>query len=121
MDAKVTDIRRGSIARRQSSLHMKRMGSVISLGSNGESTHHQLRRPFGVAAFDLTPWVRKEEDFKNTIDMPFILCEKDTMDNTLRKLIAINEKSRIEWKLAVSVDVMHGDLKQVRIVWTLSY
>lgn len=114
MDAKVSDHKRGSIARRQSSLNMPRMGSTISIGSNGESsTHQQMRRPFGVAAFDLTPMVRKEEDFKNEIDLPFILCEKDTMENTLRKLISMNEKTRIEWKLAVGVDVVHGDLKQV--------
>lgn len=116
MDAKVLDPKRGSIARRQSSLNMPRMGSTISIGSNGENGHNQMRRPFGVAAFDLTAMLRKEDDIKNTIDMPFVLCEKETMDNALRKLIAINDKSRIEWKLAVSVDVMHGDLKQVSFI-----
>lgn len=73
----------------------------------------QMRRPFGVAAIDLTPIIKKPEDFKNNLDLPFILCEKEFLDNTLKKLIINKDVGKIDSKLAVSVELLHGDIKQV--------
>lgn len=104
---------------RTGSMEMKeydaRRTSVSSQNSNGTvaGNHRKMRRPFGVAAHDLTLFIRKPEDFKNHLDMPFILCEKENLDNTLKKLIANKDCGKIESKLAVSVDVLHGDIKQV--------
>lgn len=90
--------------------------SQISLSSNGSTNSEQmaLRRPFGVAAIDLTPIIRKPEDFKNNLDLPFILCEKENLDNTLKKLLMNKDVGKIDSKLAVSVELLHGDIKQVK-------
>lgn len=74
-----------------------------------------MRRPFGVAAIDLTPIIKKPEDFKNNLDLPFILCEKEFLDNTLKKLIINKDVGKIDSKLAVSVELLHGDIKQVNV------
>lgn len=89
---------------------------------NTSSTNkRQMRRPFGVAAHDLTLIIRKPEDFKNHLDLPFILCEKESLDNTLKKLIGNKDCGKIDSKLAVSVEVLHGDIKQVCIFYSYSF
>lgn len=91
--------------------------SISSNGSNGNVNEQMLlRRPFGVAAIDLTPIIRKPEDFKNNLDLPFILCEKENLDNTLKKLLTNKDVGKIDSKLAVSVELLHGDIKQVIVV-----
>lgn len=88
--------------------------SQASLNSSTSINAAELmRRPFGVAAIDLTPIIKKPEDFKNNLDLPFILCEKENLDNTLRKLVVNKDVGKIDSKLAVSVEVLHGDIKQV--------
>lgn len=89
-------------------------GSTNGLNGAGYASD-QMRRPFGVAAIDLTPIIKKPEDFKNNLDLPFILCEKENLDNTLKKLIANKDVGKIDSKLAVSVELLHGDIKQVII------
>lgn len=91
--------------------------SISSNGSNGNVNEQMLlRRPFGVAAIDLTPIIRKPEDFKNNLDLPFILCEKENLDNTLKKLLTNKDVGKIDSKLAVSVELLHGDIKQVIVM-----
>lgn len=91
--------------------------SISSNGSNGNVNEQMLlRRPFGVAAIDLTPIIRKPEDFKNNLDLPFILCEKENLDNTLKKLLTNKDVGKIDSKLAVSVELLHGDIKQVIVI-----
>lgn len=87
--------------------------SISSTCSNGTGLTDQMRRPFGVAAIDLTPIIRKPEDFKNNLDLPFILCEKDNLDNTLKKFVMSKDIGKTDSKLAVSVELLHGDIKQV--------
>lgn len=87
--------------------------SITSISSSGSHSTDCIRRPFGVAAIDLTPIIRKPDDFQNNLDLPFILCEKDNLDSTLRKLIANKDVGKIDSKLAVSVELLHGDIKQV--------
>lgn len=77
-----------------------------------------MRRPFGVAAIDLTPIIQKPEDFKNDtqqLAMPFLPCDKDTLDGTLQKIFKakdqINKEGSNIW---ISVELLHGDLKQLK-------
>lgn len=115
MDMKENDSKRNSVANAMLSVSNKKH-SQLSLSSNGSIGNEQmaLRRPFGVAAIDLTPIIRKPEDFKNNLDLPFILCEKENLDNTLKKLLMNKDVGKIDSKLAVSVELLHGDIKQVR-------
>lgn len=45
-------------------------------------------------------------------------CEKENLDSTLKKLILNKDIGKIDSKLAVSVEVLHGDIKQV---WNRPY
>lgn len=112
MDMKESDSKRNSAMLNVSN----KKHSQLSLSSNGSVGNEQmaLRRPFGVAAIDLTPIIRKPEDFKNNLDLPFILCEKENLDNTLKKLLMNKDVGKIDSKLAVSVELLHGDIKQVQ-------
>lgn len=88
--------------------------SITSISSSGSSNATDcMRRPFGVAAIDLTPFIRKPEDFQNNLDLPFIACDKDNLDTTLKKLITNKDVGKNDSKLAVSVELLHGDIKQV--------
>lgn len=114
MDLKEHDSKRISVAASVLQVAGKRT-SQTSINSVGVSEQHQLRRPFGVAAIDLTPILKKPEDFKNNLDLPFLLCEKENLDSTLKKLVANKDMNKTgDSKLAVSVELMHGDAKQVR-------
>lgn len=119
MDMKDGDSKRNSMASAVLNVSHKKHSqlSISSNGSNGTTTEQMtLRRPFGVAAIDLTPIIRKPEDFKNNLDLPFILCEKEYLDNTLKKLLTNKDVGKIDSKLAVSVELLHGDIKQVNWV-----
>lgn len=115
MEMKENETKRSSMA--SAVLHTgnrnKLNSSLNSSNSSNNISPEQMRRPFGVAVVDLTPVVKKPEDFKNNLDLPFILCEKENLDSTLRKLIANKDVGKIESKLAVSVELLHGDIKQV--------
>ncbi|KAH8388441.1 hypothetical protein KR093_006384, partial [Drosophila rubida] len=88
--------------------------SVNSNGSAGSTSEYMMRRPFGVACKDLTPIISKPEEFRGNLDLPFIMCEKDTLDGTLRKLIANKDIGKIESKMAVTCEVLRGDIKQIK-------
>lgn len=97
--------------------YSKKLHSLSSNGSNGNiSEQMTLRRPFGVAAIDLAPIIKKPEDFKNNVDLPFIFCDKENLDNTLRKLLTNKDVGKIDSKLAASVEVLHGDIRQVKML-----
>ncbi len=113
MEFKETDSKRGSVSNAVLNPNNKK-NSLQSISSNSGGVD-QMRRPFGVAAIDLTPIIKKPEDFKNNLDLPFILCEKEFLDNTLKKLIINEDVGKIDSKLAVSVELLHGDIKQVRL------
>lgn len=116
MDMKDNDTKRNSMANAVLNVSHKKHSqmNITSNGSNGNASEQMtLRRPFGVAAIDLTPIIRKPEDFKNNLDLPFILCEKEYLDNTLKKLLTNKDVGKIDSKLAVSVELLHGDIKQV--------
>lgn len=113
MDIKDHDSKRSSVSNSVLTALPGKRNSQSSLNSVGVET--LLRRPFGVAAIDLTPILKKPEDFKNNVDLPFILCDKDNFDGTLRKLTTnLSNMGKMDSKLAVSVELLHGDAKQVR-------
>ncbi|KMZ05390.1 dedicator of cytokinesis protein 1 isoform X1 [Drosophila simulans] len=88
--------------------------SVSSSGSSSSNGEYIIRRPFGVACKDLTPFINKSDDFRGNIDLPFIMCEKETLDGTLRKLIANKDIGKIDSKMAVTIEVLRGDIKQIK-------
>lgn len=115
MELKDQDAKRNSLAN-NSLLSSSKKYSQATNNSDAGSESALLRRPFGVAAVDLTPIIRKPEDFKNNLDMPFVLFEKENLDITLKKLISNKEVGKIDSKLVVSVELLHGDVKQVNLL-----
>ncbi|XP_049300946.1 dedicator of cytokinesis protein 1 isoform X1 [Anopheles funestus] len=104
----------GGSAAGQSNSGTPSIGSTISASSVNE---FHMRRPFGVATLDLQPIIKRSEDFKSDtqLKMPFIPCEKEPLETTLRKLITnkdLGEKS--DAAIWISVDILFGDIKQVR-------
>ncbi|XP_070136941.1 dedicator of cytokinesis protein 1 isoform X2 [Drosophila bipectinata] len=88
--------------------------SVSSSGSSGSTGEYVIRRPFGVACKDLTPIINNADDFRGNLDLPFIMCDKDTLDGTLRKLIGNKDIGKIDSKMAVTIEVLRGDIKQIK-------
>ncbi|XP_022903729.1 dedicator of cytokinesis protein 1 isoform X3 [Onthophagus taurus] len=77
----------------------------------------EMRRPFGVAAKDITKYMSGtlECDLDQEHSIPFYNCERDNLEQTLRKII--NKDTKNEYKqpcLFVSYKLLHGDVKQVR-------
>lgn len=114
MEMREHDAKRSSVASQMLMGVGGRKSSQTSLNSIGTSEQHLLRRPFGVAAVDLTPILKKPDDFKNNVDLPFILCDRETLDSTLRKLVTNKDLGKLDSKLVVSLELLHGDAKQVR-------
>uniref|UniRef100_A0A1Q3FGS7 Putative signaling protein n=1 Tax=Culex tarsalis TaxID=7177 RepID=A0A1Q3FGS7_CULTA len=130
MEGKDTDSRRSSMANSVGSSSVgktkgqltSQMSNPASPGLNSSGTdcgghEQQMRRPFGVATMDLKPIIKRSEDFKgdSQLKMPFIACEKESLESTLKKLITnkdLGEKS--ESGIWISVDILHGDIKQVK-------
>ncbi|XP_019762944.2 dedicator of cytokinesis protein 2 isoform X3 [Dendroctonus ponderosae] len=84
--------------------------------TNRKTSYESMRRPCGVAAMDVTSCMHSkvDTDLEKEFAVPFVSCEKDNLDQTLRKIIT---KERIEHKnpaLFVSMKLLRGDLKQVR-------
>ncbi|XP_046384567.1 dedicator of cytokinesis protein 1 isoform X4 [Ischnura elegans] len=79
-----------------------------------------MRRPFGVAAMDVTLYLsgKIESDEDKHHFLPFLQClDRDNLDSTLKKIIAIKEITQKEHKgqgLWISLKLLHGDLKQTR-------
>ncbi|KAG8228173.1 hypothetical protein J437_LFUL014408 [Ladona fulva] len=79
-----------------------------------------MRRPFGVAAMDVTMYIsgKIESDEDKQHFIPFLqCCDRDNLDSTLKKIIAIKEVTQKEHKgqgLWISLKLLHGDIKQVR-------
>lgn len=122
MDMKENDSKRNSVANAMLNVSYSKKLSQHSISSHGSSNgnineHTTLRRPLGVAAIDLAPIMKKPDDFKNNIDLPFIFCDKENLDDTLGKFLANKDIGKIDSKLAASVKVLHGDIRQVKVFW----
>nr|AKO62845.1 mbc isoform a [Prodiamesa olivacea] len=112
MDGRESDSRRVSVA----SAVLSKRSSTQSQNSSSLNLNDLMRRPFGVAALDLTPIIKKAEDFKKDtqLSMPFVPCEKDTLELTLRKLITNKDMAKDGSNIWVSVELLHGDLKHLK-------
>lgn len=112
MDAKESESRRISVA----SAVLSKRSSAQSQNSSQVCLNDMMRRPCGVAALDLTPIIKKAEDFKSDtqLSMPFVACEKETMEVTLRKLITNKDMGKDGSNIWISVELLHGDLKQLK-------
>ncbi|GFG33105.1 hypothetical protein Cfor_10663, partial [Coptotermes formosanus] len=79
-----------------------------------------MRRPFGVAAMDVTLYIngKIEGNEEEHHFIPFLqCCERDNLDGTLRRIFTLKELTHKEHKgqgLWTSLKLLHGDLKQVR-------
>lgn len=81
-----------------------------------------IRRPFGVAALEVTDVLRGkvESDDEMQIFVPFMQCfDKDTLDSTIRKIVSakggeISEKEHKGQGLWLSHKLLLGDLEQAR-------
>ncbi|XP_023708307.1 dedicator of cytokinesis protein 1 isoform X4 [Cryptotermes secundus] len=79
-----------------------------------------MRRPFGVAAMDVTLYItgKIEGNEEEHHFIPFLqCCERDNLDGTLRRILTLKELPQKEHKgqgLWTSLKLLHGDLKQVR-------
>ncbi|GLG95601.1 Uncharacterized protein GBIM_02534 [Gryllus bimaculatus] len=79
-----------------------------------------MRRPFGVAAMDITLYIngRFESDEDKQHFIPFLqCCDRDNLDGTLRRILTVKDLTQREHKgqgLWISLRLLHGDLKQAR-------
>ncbi|XP_014253314.1 dedicator of cytokinesis protein 1 isoform X3 [Cimex lectularius] len=78
-----------------------------------------MRRPFGVAAKDITLIIngklgQAEED---PVTLPLLMCEKDSLEGTLKRILTTKDLTHKDHKgqgLNVMLKMHHGDLKQIR-------
>lgn len=112
MECKESESRRVSVA----SAVLSKRSSTQSQSTSSMNLNEMMRRPFGVAALDLTPIIKKAEDFKsdNQLSMPFIPCEKDTLEATLRKLFSNKDVGRDGSNIWISAELLHGEFKQLK-------
>ncbi|BES96169.1 Dedicator of cytokinesis [Nesidiocoris tenuis] len=78
-----------------------------------------VRRPLGVAAKDITLIVNGKlgHSDEDPLTLPLIMCDKDNMEATLKKLMNNKDLTHKDHKgqgLKVIVKMLHGDLKQLR-------
>ncbi|CAH0555295.1 unnamed protein product [Brassicogethes aeneus] len=101
MDAKETDLRRTSV-------------SVLNKSVKNYSDN--MRRPLGVAAMDITAYMsgKLDSNLEQEFPVPFISCDKDNLEQTLRKIINKSSLDSKNHHLYVSWKLLRGDLRQVR-------
>jgi dedicator of cytokinesis protein 1 len=72
-----------------------------------------LKRPFGVAALDITEVFNGAATFEKDSFAPVLLCgESDSLDSALRKLLTNKECSQRDQGLWLTVKLLFGDAKQ---------
>nr|XP_012229897.1 PREDICTED: dedicator of cytokinesis protein 1 isoform X3 [Linepithema humile] len=105
-----------------------RRSSVAQINQNKSKGVENMRRPFGVAAMDITLFItgKLEGDVEQHHFIPFIHCEKDSLDGILRRIIAQKEANIQKHMngnitnitggqgLWTSLKLLRGDPKQVR-------
>ncbi|XP_068625429.1 dedicator of cytokinesis protein 1 [Battus philenor] len=104
--------------------HVVRIGSMevqnfdnrrSSVAVSASPSGHPMRRPFGVAAADVTRYLTTDCPDKE-LQVPCYACEKDNMDTLLKKVISNRELKDAKNSLGlwVSLQLIEGDLKKVR-------
>ncbi|KAF6209244.1 hypothetical protein GE061_014989 [Apolygus lucorum] len=118
------DLGNGDLSREKVYLvcYVVRVGAMDAKSNNHSSFTNMadaVRRPLGVAAKDITLIVNgklgnSEED---PLTLPLIMCEKDNMESTLKKLMTNKDLTHKDHKgqgLKLFLKMLHGDLKQLR-------
>ncbi|XP_065221520.1 dedicator of cytokinesis protein 2 isoform X3 [Planococcus citri] len=79
---------------------------------------YSVRRPYAVACMNLSPYFKNaiESDEDRNHFLPLLLCEKDTLDNTLKKCFNQRDFPFKDNRQGVVVNfkLLQADLKQVR-------
>ncbi|XP_011063239.1 PREDICTED: dedicator of cytokinesis protein 1 isoform X2 [Acromyrmex echinatior] len=105
-----------------------RRSSVTQANQTKIKSAEIMRRPFGVAAMDITLFItgKLEGDVEQHHFIPFVHCEKDSLDGTLRRIIAQKEaniQKHVNGNITnvtggqglwTSLKLLRGDPKQVR-------
>ncbi|XP_066248093.1 dedicator of cytokinesis protein 1 isoform X1 [Euwallacea similis] len=81
-----------------------------------KTPYENMRRPCGVAAMDVTGYMhaKYDADLEKEFSIPFVSCDKDNLDQVLRKIITKEKMDPKNQALFVSMKLLRGDLKQVR-------
>ncbi|XP_073969012.1 dedicator of cytokinesis protein myoblast city isoform X3 [Rhodnius prolixus] len=109
-------------------IYIVRVGSMErSTTSSTPSTNNNIiksilepvRRPYGVAAKDITLIVngKLQPTDEDSVTLPLLLCEKDNLEGTLKRLFTIKDLTHKDHKgqtISVRLKMLQGDLKQVR-------
>ncbi|XP_058798317.1 dedicator of cytokinesis protein 1 isoform X2 [Phymastichus coffea] len=101
-----------------------RRSSVVQ-NSQKPKGQDSMRRPFGIAAMDVTVFIngKLESDSETEYCIPFIHCEKESLDGTLRRILAQKDVNLpknnsvgnpVGQGLWCSLKLLRGDVKQVR-------
>lgn len=113
MEAKELELRRSSV----SAMNAK----------NNKSYINNMRRPLGVAAMDITNYLsgKLESNLEKEFSVPFVSCEKDNLEQTLKKIInknnSENRNQSQNQSLYVSWKLLRGDSKQVIIYFLVCH
>ncbi|XP_057339656.1 dedicator of cytokinesis protein 1 isoform X1 [Microplitis mediator] len=106
-----------------------RRSSVVQANVKSKNYSDSMRRPFGVAAMDITLYItgKLEGDVEHHHFIPFVqCCEKESLDGTLRRILAQKDTSIQKNSgnssnnhvggqgLWASLKLLRGDTKQVR-------
>ncbi|CAK1594456.1 unnamed protein product [Parnassius mnemosyne] len=108
MEPQNVDHRRSSVAAQMP------VGGGNGGGSGGGGGAGRMRRPFGVAAAEITRWLAADCPDKE-LQVPFYPCEKENMETLLKKIISNRELKDTKNPLGlwVSLQLLEGDIKQV--------
>nr|XP_006826015.1 PREDICTED: dedicator of cytokinesis protein 1 [Saccoglossus kowalevskii] len=108
--------------------HVRRFGKTHSSGRmehrEGTSTHkderkytQNLRRPFGVAAMEVTNFIREKvtNDDEQQHFLPFqpVVSDADFLENVIKKVVSGKEVNAKGQGLWVTVKMLHGDVNQI--------
>ncbi|KAK9502031.1 hypothetical protein O3M35_012639 [Rhynocoris fuscipes] len=109
-------------------IYLVRVGSMEKSTSSTPTTNNNtiiktmaepVRRPYGVAAKDITLIVngKLQPADEDPVTLPLLLCEKDNLEGTLKRLLTIKDLTHKDHKgqaVNLRLQMLHGDLKQVR-------
>ncbi|XP_034937564.1 dedicator of cytokinesis protein 1 isoform X2 [Chelonus insularis] len=105
-----------------------RRSSIVTSNPKVKSHFDNMRRPFGVAAMDITLYItgKLEGDVEHHHFIPFVHCEKESLDGTLKRILAQKDTNTQRNSggnggnhvggqgLWASLKLLRGDTKQVR-------
>ncbi|XP_077292342.1 dedicator of cytokinesis protein myoblast city [Arctopsyche grandis] len=119
MEPQNSDNRRSSVAAIAGGRSLSLGPNIHANGDLHSKTAVNMRRPLGVAAMDITPYLSGQLDSEDDKQhcVPFFPCDKDNLESLLKKII-INKDLKGDLKtgqgLWISVKFLHGDLIYIK-------